>query len=104
VSYVELHGRAGRVSKTRLDIREQVEQVVRRRLNANGQVLLRTTRFVDDLGADSLELVSLTLALEEAFDIDLDSDVVETLETFADAIEYVEKCLSRPAASGGSMS
>jgi acyl carrier protein len=75
-------------------IANQVNEVVRRHLDVAGRNIAPSTRFVDDLGADSLALVDLTLALEEAFDIDIESDDVATLRTFQDAVDYVERCLA----------
>jgi acyl carrier protein len=82
-------------------IADQVNEVVRRHLDVAGRTIAPSTRFVDDLGADSLALVDLTLALEEAFDIDIDSDDVATLCTVQDAVDYVERCLAArtPAAA-----
>ena len=72
-------------------IADEVERVVRRRLEVSEGALDASTRFVDDLGADSLAVVDLTLALEEAFDIDIDEADVEGLRTLKDAIDYVEQ-------------
>ena len=47
------------------------------------------TSFVDDLGADSLAVVELVLALEEAFEIDIPDEDTEKLRTFKDAVEYI---------------
>jgi acyl carrier protein len=47
------------------------------------------TSFVDDLGADSLAVVELVLALEEAFEIDVPDEDTEKLRTFKDAVEYI---------------
>jgi acyl carrier protein len=71
-----------------------VMDVVRRRLDVAGRKLDVSTRFVDDLGADSLALVDLTLALEEAFDIEIEEDDVERLRTVQNAIDYVESRLA----------
>lgn len=71
-------------------IASEVERVVRRRLDVADGALDVSTRFVD-LGADSLAVVDLTLALEEAFDIDIDEQDVEGLRTVKDAIDYVEQ-------------
>jgi acyl carrier protein len=75
-------------------IAKQVEGVVRRHLDVAGRTIEPPTRFVDDLGVDSLALVELTLALEEEFDIDIEDDAVERLRTVQDAIDYVERCLA----------
>jgi len=84
---------------TETAIATQVQGVVRRHLAATGRAIEPSTRFVDDLGADSLALVDLTLALEEQFDIDIEGDDIEQLCTVGDAIRYVERCLA--ARSGG---
>ena len=72
-------------------IAKKVEGVIRRHLDIAG-TLDPSMYFVDDLGADSLALVDLTLALEEAFDIDIQTDDVERLCTVQDAIDYVRRC------------
>ncbi len=58
-------------------------------------------RLVDDLGADSLALIDLTLALEEAFDIDIEDDHIETLRTVQDAVRYVARCIAQRDARQG---
>jgi acyl carrier protein len=80
-------------------IASEVERVVRRHLDVADRALDVSTRFVDDLGADSLAVVDLTLALEEAFDIDIADEDVERLRTLQDAIDYVEQRLAARNAS-----
>lgn len=78
----------------------QVRELVERRLEIASHRLRPTTRFVDDLGVDSLALVDLTLALEEEFDIDVADDDVARLCTLQDAVDYVERCLRAKGPSG----
>jgi len=78
-------------------IAQRVNGVIRRQLRIAGRSLDPSMYFVDDLGADSLALVDLTLALEEAFDIDIPGDDVEELCTVQDAIDYVGRCLASPS-------
>jgi acyl carrier protein len=47
--------------------------------------------FVDDLGADSLDIVELVMAFEEAFDLDIPDEDAEKIATVKDAIEYIER-------------
>jgi acyl carrier protein len=47
--------------------------------------------FVDDLGADSLDLVELIMAMEEAFDMEISDDQAEKLQTVQDAMDYIKK-------------
>jgi acyl carrier protein len=49
-----------------------------------------TASFVDDLGADSLDIVELVMAFEEAFDIDIPDEDAEKIATVKDAIDYIE--------------
>jgi acyl carrier protein len=74
-------------------VARHVMDVVQRRLDVAGKKLDVSTRFVDDLGADSLALVDLMLALEEAFDIEIENDDIERLRTVQEAIDYVERRL-----------
>jgi len=76
------------------EIASEVERVVRRHLDVPDRALDDSTHFVDDLGADSLAVVDLTLALEEAFDIDIADEDVERLRTVKDVIDYVEQQLA----------
>jgi acyl carrier protein len=50
-----------------------------------------TASFVDDLGADSLDVVELTMAFEEAFGIEIPDEDAEKIATVKDAIEYIQK-------------
>lgn len=74
------------------DIETLVVDLIQRELHANAPVDART-RFVDDLGADSLALVELTLVLEEMFDIDISDEEAARIRTVRDAIASVERCL-----------
>lgn len=96
--------RASGNSEVRMnDVRivKQVKEVVRRHLDVAGRTIDLSTRVVDDLGADSLALVDLTLALEEGFDIDIEDDDIERLRTVADAISYVERRLASSSGAAG---
>jgi acyl carrier protein len=72
-----------------MDIENKVREIVCQQLDVEpGQVKMETS-FVDDLGADSLAVVELVLALEEAFEIDVPDEDTEKLRTFKDAVEYI---------------
>ncbi len=75
------------------DIETLVIDLIRRELHATRRRLDAQTRFVDDLGADSLALVELTLVFEETFDIDISDEDAERIRTVRDAIVSVERCL-----------
>lgn len=82
------------------DVAVHVKDVVERQLALSDHRLRSSTRFVDDLGIDSLALVDLTLALEEEFDIDVEGDDIVRLRTVLDAIDYVERCLRAKGSPG----
>ena len=74
-------------------IEARVIEVIRRHLQASEAPLDPRTRFVDDLGADSLALAELTLVFEETFDIDISDEDAENLRTVRDAIVSVQRSL-----------
>ncbi len=73
------------------DIFEQVKEVVVEQLNANPDEVKPESRFVEDLGADSLDVVELVMALEEKFGIEIPDEEAEKIQTVADAVEYIKK-------------
>lgn len=70
-------------------IESRVKQVAAERFNADESTLTLESRFVDDLGADSLDLVELVMAFEEEFDQEIPDEDSETLETIGDAVTYI---------------
>jgi acyl carrier protein len=78
-----------------------VTRIIRERLRVTDEEIKPESSFVDDLGADSLSLVEMTLSFEDAFGIDIEDKDVEKIRTVNDAIRYVEE---RVAARGGSPS
>ncbi len=69
---------------------DEVKAVVVEQLNVNGDEVKEDSRFVEDLGADSLDVVELVMALEEKFDIEIPDDQAEKIATVADAIKFIE--------------
>ena len=71
---------------------KNVEEIVRRivveRLDKTSDEVTLEARFIDDLGADSLDQTELLMALEEEFNIDID-DEANTIETVGDAVNYI---------------
>lgn len=71
------------------NVEQTVRQVICDRLDKKPEEVTLDARFVEDLGADSLDVVELMMALEEEFNIDID-DEANQIETVGDAIKYVE--------------
>ena len=67
----------------------KVREIVCQQLDVEPAQVKTETSFIDDLGADSLTVVELVLALEEEFEIDIPDEDTEKLRTFKDAVEYI---------------
>lgn len=70
-------------------IQDRVIDIVVEQLGLERDKVKNTSKFVDDLGADSLDTVELVMALEEEFDIEIPDDSAETITTVQDAINFV---------------
>jgi len=72
-------------------VEERVKQIIVEQLGVDAGEVTPTASFVDDLGADSLDIVELVMAFEEAFGIEIPDEDAEKISTVKDAIEYIEK-------------
>ena len=73
------------------DIPSDVKRIIKEQLDVDEKDIKPESSFIDDLGADSLGLVELVLAFEEAFEIDIPDEDTEKIRTVQDAIDYNEK-------------
>jgi acyl carrier protein len=69
---------------------DDVKEVVVEQLNVNPDEVKEESKFVEDLGADSLDVVELVMALEEKFDIEIPDEDAEKIATVNDAIKFIE--------------
>jgi acyl carrier protein len=72
-------------------IQERVIEIVAEQLNAEKDKVKPETHFVNDLGADSLDVVELVMELEEEFDINIPDDAAEKIQTIGQAVAFIEK-------------
>ena len=72
------------------DIPSEVKRIIKEQLDVDEKDIKPESSFIDDLGADSLGLVELVLAFEEAFEIDIPDEDTEKIRTVQDAINYIE--------------
>lgn len=72
------------------DILEKVRAVIVEQLNVEEDDVVEDASFVDDLGADSLDIVELVMALEEEFGISIPDEDAEGIKTVGDAAAYIE--------------
>jgi len=69
---------------------DEVKEVVVEQLNVSPDEVKEDSKFADDLGADSLDVVELVMSLEEKFDIEIPDEDAEKIATVADAIAFIE--------------
>jgi acyl carrier protein len=72
------------------NVAQKVKQIIVEQLGVDEAQVDETASFVDDLGADSLDIVELVMAFEEAFDIDIPDEDAEKITTVKEAISYIE--------------
>jgi len=73
------------------DVLAEVKKIIKEQLDVNEADIKAESSFIDDLGADSLGLVELVLAFEEAFEIDIPDEETEKIRTVQDAVDYINK-------------
>jgi acyl carrier protein len=71
-------------------VEQKVKQIIVEQLGVDESQVDNNASFVDDLGADSLDIVELVMAFEEAFELEIPDEDAEKITTVKDAIEYIE--------------
>ena len=70
---------------------DKVKNIVVEQLGVSEADVQIDSTFIDDLGADSLDIVELIMAFEEEFEIEIPDDAAEKIKTVRDAVDYIEK-------------
>ena len=70
---------------------EKLQDIIAEVLNVDPSEITEDTTFVDDLGADSLDLYQIILGVEDAFDIEIPQEEAEKIVTVADAIDLIQR-------------
>lgn len=68
---------------------EKLKEIIADVLNVEVNDITEDTTFVDDLGADSLDIFQIIMGIEETFDIEIDNDDAEQISTVGDAVEQI---------------
>lgn len=69
---------------------EKVKKIIVEQLGVEEDEIAMESSFIDDLGADSLDIVELIMALEEEFDLEIPDSEAEKITTVGDAVEYIK--------------
>lgn len=73
------------------NIESQVKEIIVDQLGVAAEKVTADARFIEDLGADSLDNVELVMAFEEKFSVEVPDEEAEKLKTVADVVAYIEK-------------
>jgi acyl carrier protein len=74
-----------------MSIEDKVKKIIAEKLSVDLNEVVPEASFVDDLGADSLDLVELIMSMEEEFDVEISDEDAEKLVTVKDVLEYVKR-------------
>lgn len=72
-------------------MRETILGLIAEQFNVDVKSLNDDTSFMDDLNADSIDIVELVMSLEDEFDVQIDDEVLQRMNTIGDVIEYIEE-------------
>jgi acyl carrier protein len=72
-------------------VEEKIKSIIVNQLGVEEAAVVPKAKFIEDLGADSLDIVELVMAMEDAFGIDIPDEEAENIRTVADAINFVNK-------------
>ena len=75
---------------TNEELFNSIKQMIVDQLGVDEDTITEDSSFVDDLNADSLDMVELVMAMEQEFDIEIPDDVAEKVSTVKDAIDYIK--------------
>ena len=73
-----------------MDVSQRVKEIIAKNLDVEINDIKPESSFINDLGADSLAIVELVLAIEEEFELDIPDEETEKIRTVGDAIEYIQ--------------
>ena len=72
----------------------KIKEIIVDVLNVSEEDITMDTTFVDDLGADSLDVFQIIMGIEEAFDVEIDNEEVEKIVTVGDAVEQIKNAIN----------
>ena len=73
---------------------EKLQEIIVDVLNVNAEDVTMDTTFVDDLGADSLDIFQIIMGIEETFDIEIENEDAEKIVTVGDAVEQIKNAIN----------
>ncbi len=74
-----------------MSVEDKVKSIIAEQLGVEASEVTEAASFTDDLGADSLDIVELVMAMEEKFDVEISDDDAEKIQTIGDALSYLKE-------------
>lgn len=74
-----------------MDIQDRVKNIICDQLAVEAEKVTETASFIDDLGADSLDIVELVMTMEEEFELDIPDEDAEKMKTVGDVVSYIKE-------------
>jgi acyl carrier protein len=82
--------KGARISMAEKSIEDKVKDIIVEQLGVNPEQVTLQAKFIEDLGADSLDTVELVMAFEEEFNVEVPDEEAEKLQTVGDVVKYIE--------------
>lgn len=73
---------------------DRLKEIIGNVMNIDTDLITEETTFVDDLGADSLDVFQIVMALEEEYDVEFGNDAIEEIQSVKDAVEVLKKAIA----------
>ncbi len=80
---------------TREEIREEVKKIISELIHIELGEIKEESKFVDDLGADSLDIVEIIMAIENKFEMEIPDEDAQKIKTVGEAIDYIHQKISK---------
>lgn len=74
-----------------MSVEKKIKEIIMNQLDLDEKEITPEAAFIDDLGADSLDVVEIVMAMEEAFDLEIPDEDVENITIVQDVIDYIKK-------------
>lgn len=72
-------------------VEDKVKEIITKQMGVKNEQITKETSFINDLGADSLDTVELSMEFEDAFDMNIPDEDAEKIRTVGDAVKYIEE-------------
>ncbi len=79
------------MSTEKQSIEERLKEIIIKQLDADNKPVTLESSFINDLGADSLDVVELVMEFEDAFDMNIPDEDAEKIQTVGDAVNYIKE-------------